>query len=166
MVGVLADELHMSGPFGFLDVLYGDVLFAVDVDREEVHVAPEDVVDVFELFVEDDVAAFEQGVHRVSDDVDGPVALREVGDVDEVDGFLLLPVGEDYVVAKVEKVTAADADIDPALLVAVQASLNQQITDGMVEELLTSYANTVGVKIDTPLIEETFQVYMKQDTVD
>ena len=82
------------------------------------------------------------------------------------DAVLLLPVGEDYVVAKVEKVTAADADIDPALLVAVQASLNQQITDGMVEELLTSYANTVGVKIDTPLIEETFQVYMKQDTVD
>lgn len=80
--------------------------------------------------------------------------------------ILLLPVGEDYVVAKVDKVISEDSEIDPALLVAVQTNLNQQMADGMVEELLTSYANKVGVKIDMPLIEETFQVYMKQDNVD
>ena len=88
VVGVLADELHESGAVGFLDVLHGDVLFAVDVDREQVHVAPEDVVDVLELLVEDDVAAFEQRVHRIADDVDGAVALGEVGDVMKLTGFM------------------------------------------------------------------------------
>ena len=48
-----------------------------------------------QLLVEHDVAALQQRVHRIPDDVDRPVAFREVGDVDEIDGFGLRPVGEE-----------------------------------------------------------------------
>ena len=65
VMGVLTDEFHVPFPLGFLDVFDRDVLFAVDVDREQVHVAPEDVADILELFVKYDVAAFEQRVHRM-----------------------------------------------------------------------------------------------------
>ncbi len=95
MVGILADELDESLPVGFLDVFHRDVLLAVDVDREQIHVAPEDIRDVRKLLVEHDVAALEQGIHRVAHDVDGSVALRQVGDVDVVDRFGLGPVGEE-----------------------------------------------------------------------
>ncbi len=62
VVRVLADELHASGAFRFLNILLdGDVLFAVDVDRQRRYV-PQKMSSMFlQLFVEDDVAAFEQG---------------------------------------------------------------------------------------------------------
>jgi hypothetical protein len=44
--------------------------------------------------VEDDVAAFEQRIHRIAHDVDRAVAFGEVGDVDEIDGFELRLVAE------------------------------------------------------------------------
>ena len=94
-MGVLTDEFHVPFPLGFLDVFDRDVLFAVDVDREQVHVAPEDVADILELFVKYDVAAFEQRVHRVAHDIDGTVALGQVGDVDEIDGPRLRVIGEE-----------------------------------------------------------------------
>ena len=51
------------------------------------------VTELMQLF-EHDVAALEQRVHRVADDIDRPVAFREVGNVDEVDGLALRLVGE------------------------------------------------------------------------
>lgn len=47
------------------------------------------------LFVKYDVAAFEQRVHRVAHDIDGTVALGQVGDVDEIDGPRLRVIGEE-----------------------------------------------------------------------
>ena len=84
VMGVLTDEFHVPFPLGFLDVFDRDVLFAVDVDREQVHVAPEDVADILELFVKYDVAAFEQRVHRVAHDVYRTVAFGQVRDMDVV----------------------------------------------------------------------------------
>ena len=95
MVRVRAPQPHTVGTFGFLDVFHGDILLAVDVDREQVHVAPEDVVDVVQLFVKDDVAAFEQRVHRVAPHVEGSVAFGQVRDMDEIDGFQIGVVGEE-----------------------------------------------------------------------
>ena len=60
----------------YLTVMYSS---PSDVDREQVHVAPEDVADILELFVKYDVAAFEQRVHRVAHDIDGTVALGRWG---------------------------------------------------------------------------------------
>ena len=59
MVRVLAHEFHIPLAVGFLNVFHRHVLLAVDVDRQQIHVAPEDIVDVAQLFVEYDVAAFE-----------------------------------------------------------------------------------------------------------
>ena len=94
MVRVLAHQFDAAVVFGFLDVFHRDVLLAVDVDRQQIHVAPEDVADVVQLLVEDDVAAFEQRIHRIAHDVDRAVAFGEVGDVDEIDGFELRLVAE------------------------------------------------------------------------
>ena len=80
---------------GFLNVFHRHVLLAVDVDRQQIHVAPEDVADVVQLLVEDDVAAFEQRIHRIAHDVDRAVAFGEVGDVDEIDGPRLRVIGEE-----------------------------------------------------------------------
>ena len=59
VVRVLAHEFHIPLAVGFLNVFHRHVLLAVDVDRQQIHVAPEDIVDVAQLFVEYDVAAFE-----------------------------------------------------------------------------------------------------------
>lgn len=85
MVRILADEFDAAVVLRFLDVFYRDVLFAVDVDREQVHVAPKDIVDAVHLLVQHDVAALEQGIHAVADDVNGSVAFGQVGNVDIVD---------------------------------------------------------------------------------
>lgn len=84
MVRVLAHQLDAAVVFGFLDVFHRYVLLSVDIYREQVHVAPKNVVNAVHLFVQYDVSAFEQGVHAVSDDVDGPVALGQVGNVDVI----------------------------------------------------------------------------------
>ena len=94
MVGILADEFDVTLAVGFLDVFHRDVLFAVDVDRQQVHVAPEYVVDVAQLLVQHDVAAFEQRIHRVAHYIYRAVAFRQVGDVDEVYGFGLRLIRE------------------------------------------------------------------------
>lgn len=84
MVRVLAHQLDAAVVFGFLDVFHRYVLLSVDIYREQVHVAPKNVVNAVHLFVQYDVSAFEQGVHAVSDDVDGPVALGQVGNMDVI----------------------------------------------------------------------------------
>ena len=95
VVGVLAHQLDISLALRLLDVLDGDVLLAVDVNREQVHVAPEDVVDIVQLLVEHDIAALEQRIHRVAHHVDGAVALRQVGDVDVVHRLGLHVLGKE-----------------------------------------------------------------------
>ena len=89
VVGILADEFHIPFALGLLDVLHRNVLLAVDIDRQQVHVAPKNVADIVQLFVEYDVAAFEQRIHRISHDVDRAVAFGQVGDMDEINGFEL-----------------------------------------------------------------------------
>ena len=83
-MGILADELDAAGFLGFLDIFDGHVLLAVDVDRQQIHVAPENIVYVAYLLIEDDIAAFEQRIHAVADHVDRPVAARQVRNVDVV----------------------------------------------------------------------------------
>ena len=76
-----------------LDEFDRDVLFAFVAERDEVHLAPDDVVIVLDLFVHHDVARLEQRVHRVAPHVNGSVAAGQVGDRDIVDRGV--PVGED-----------------------------------------------------------------------
>ena len=51
VVLVLAHELNEAGVLGFLNIFNGDILFAVDVDREEVHIAPKYITHVGELLI-------------------------------------------------------------------------------------------------------------------
>lgn len=75
VVRVVADELDEAFALRLLDILDGDEFVAVDVERNEVHFAPENTeFEVVDLLVEDDVAALEQGIHRIAPDVDGAVA--------------------------------------------------------------------------------------------
>ena len=94
MVRVLAHELHAPLVFGLLDILDRHVLLAVDIDREQVHVPPEDVLDAAYLLVEHDVAALEQRIHAVAHHVDRTVAAGQVRNVDVVDRAHRLPVQE------------------------------------------------------------------------
>lgn len=79
------------------------------------------------------------------------------------DAVVLVPIGEDFVVAKVTGIEMPDLQKDKVGLMNVQMSLNNRISDGMTEELLTNYAGKGGIQINMPLIEETFSVYMKEE---
>ena len=83
-MGILADEFDAAGFLGFLDIFDGHVLLAVDVDRQQIHVAPENIVYVAYLLIKYDIAALEQRVHAVADHVNRPVAARQVRNVNVV----------------------------------------------------------------------------------
>ena len=76
---------------------------------------------------------------------------------------LLLPLDEGFVLSKVEKVNMPDASSDEIGLKTVEQDLNNAITSGLIEETLLYYSNREGVTVNTPLIEQTFSVYVRPE---
>ena len=56
-----------------------------------------------------------------------------------------------------------DASSDEIGLKTVEQDLNNAITSGLIEETLLYYSNREGVTVNTPLIEQTFSVYMRPE---
>ena len=88
MVLILRHQTHIASFVGTLHILHGDILLAIEIYREQIHIAPEDILNVVQLLVEDNVATFEQRIHRVSRNINRTVALGQVGDMDKVDGLV------------------------------------------------------------------------------
>ena len=84
MMDILAHQSDAPLLVGLLDIFDRNVLLAVDVDRKQLHIAPENVVDVVQLLVQHDIAAFEQRIHAVAYDINRPVALRQIRNVDVI----------------------------------------------------------------------------------
>ena len=75
VVLILAHQTHVALKLRLLNILNRDVLLAIHIYREKVHITPEYIAHVAKLLIEDDVATLEQRIHRITNDIYRAIAL-------------------------------------------------------------------------------------------
>ena len=87
MVLILAHKADITLLLRLLDILYGDVLLAIHIYRQEIHIAPKYIPNTVKLLIQYNIATLYQWIHRVTYNIYRTIALWQVRDMDMVDGL-------------------------------------------------------------------------------
>jgi hypothetical protein len=94
MVLILANKADITSTVRLLDILDGYILLAIDVNREQVHIAPKDILEALKLLVENNIATLQKWIHRISYHIDSSVTLWQIWNVDIIDRLNAHAVGK------------------------------------------------------------------------
>ena len=93
---VLADKLYIPLVLRLLHILNRNILLAIDIYREQIHIAPEDIAHIVELLIQNNITTLKQRIHRVANNIYRTIALRQVGDMYKVDWLHLFLLREQF----------------------------------------------------------------------